>query len=615
MQQRRFVIPTFTIATVLVAVLLFGACAVPTPPPAPTLAPAPTLIPAPAQVVVPTTVPTPPPGVTAVPSPAAAPTPQPVAGDQPIYGGKVLIGTPEFGSFDPLHSLAGFHWATLGASSNLWGQLLRVNPEDRRTVEGDLVESWELLESGAEWRLQLREGVMDHGGEPFTAEDAFWSVVRVIERPNGVHANYQGCMRVFVNPVWDEEGNPLPDAGAEITGPMELTVRLQAPRGAFASCLVSGFQVVQPSRITKPLDTAAGGTYRDMDPANGEMIGYGPFKLESVTIDTVEKWTRNDDYFREGRPYLDGVEILIIPDKSTRIAAFKADRINMFQIFESISQRDVADLEQSGGVFPIVLAMGWRGMELNLMRPPLGPQDDAGAKSIRQAIQMAVNRQQVNSLSYDGVGHVALPYFIGWDWIRSEQDWYEALPGFDPDPQVKESLVAEAKQMMEAAGFGPDNLLDLVLIGGVRNDMEIMEQQLREIHIDVEVQIVDEASRDERGKNGDYDLFFESKGATFPDPDAFNTVTYEDWREGGFNYTGWNNPRWRALLDREVVQISNEDRAPLLREMADIFYEDAAFVGVVRPGLRPGYRDYFRGWVPPPHHASTYPLENVWFDQ
>ena len=601
MMKLRFDIRYFLgagLATALLFVLACGASEEATPTPVP---PTPTIQP-------------PPPLVTATPTPAAVDTPTPPpAADQPKYGGSVSISVTSQGSFDPYHLDSQFRWTTLGSVGNVWGQLLRVNPTDRVTVEGDLVESWTTSADGTEWVLKLREGVTDHGGEPFTAEDAFWQIIRIVERPNGVHGNYQGCMRTFIKPVWDDNGNPVADGGAEITGPMELTIRLKAPRGAFVACFTSGFQSAQPSRIVKPIDTAAGGEYRDL--RSDEVVGYGPFMFKDFQQDTFVTWERNPDYFRDGRPYLDEVTMLVIPDAATRTASFRANRIDMFRIFETMSKRDADALVAEGdAVFPIVLAMGWRGAELNAKKPPFGPLDDPDAKLIRQAVQMTVDRGAVNDLSKDGIGHIALPYFIGWTWIRTPDQWFEALPGFDPDPMVKEGLIAEAQGIMEGLGYGPDNRISVNYIGtsSSKAEMEVVAQQLEDIYIDVEVIIVDGATRQSRIEAGDFNMENESKGASFPDPDAFNDIIFHDFEDGGFNYTGWSSPEWKALHEQQVLAVTEETRAPFLQQMADILYEDAAYIGLVRPGLLQGHRANWNGWVKPEHHASNFTLENVW---
>ena len=64
-------------------------------------------------------------------------------------------------------------------------------------------------------------------------EDAYYSLYRVIERPNGIPANRWGCVREFLNPIVDDSMMAVENPGAEITGPSELTIRHAGGKGRF----------------------------------------------------------------------------------------------------------------------------------------------------------------------------------------------------------------------------------------------------------------------------------------------------------------------------------------------------------------------------------------------
>src|SRR4029453_8740201 len=58
-------------------------------------------------------------------------------------------------------------------------------------------------------------------------------------------------------------------------------------------------------------------------------IGTGPFKFVEFKQNESIKITRNPDYWKKDRPYLDGIEFTIIPNRSTAILAFIAGRFDM----------------------------------------------------------------------------------------------------------------------------------------------------------------------------------------------------------------------------------------------------------------------------------------------
>ena len=265
-------------------------------------------------------------------------------------------------------------------------------------------------------------------------------------------------------------------------------------------------------------------------------------------------------------------------------------------------------------VFPLTLAPGYRGFQINLNRPPFGPLNDPTARNIRWAIQLASDREELNILTRDGIGFISTPYFKGWDWIYSEEEWIKTLRGYDSTPAVKQADIAEAQRIMQEEGFSDDNRLETSILctASVQRECEVTQDQLKEIFIDVKVFVLETAARLERRDKGDFDLYHDSVGMAFPDADAFNVSIFQLLENGGRLANGWSNPEWDALLEREIVLDSQEKRAPLLRQMAQIFHEDAHFIGMIRLGLLQGYRGNWRGYVPPLIHASNYTLESVW---
>lgn len=613
-----------TVGIGLLAILACGPSEEADPTATPTATPLPAMptfsLEQPTATPVPAATPTPAPGVTSVPAPADTPTPVPDLGPEPQYGGVVNLPITGVNRWDPYHGNTGFGWGTLANVGNLFGQFIRPNLEDRVALEGDLAESWEVTDDGRTWILTMRDGVIDHDGNPFTVEDAYYSLYRVIERPNGVVANRWGCVREFLNPIVDDNMMAVENPGAEITGPRELTIRQPVAKGAFLACFLSGFGGIMPDTYAKVIDESADG-YRDFEFERGEVVGTGPFKIVEGEMENFWRAERHDQYFREGRPYLDGYNLFAIPDASTRVANFRVGRIDAAEVFSTgFGLRDVLDLQSAlgeGAAFPIVAAPGFRGFELNVTKPPFGPLGDPTARKVRQAIQTLMDRGAMNTFCHDGIGFFSTPYFIG-DFVYTQQEWFDNMIGLDPDPMKKEEDLAKAKALMEEAGYSDSNRISTTLIhttGGndtCRADANVAA--LSDIYIDVTKDSIQGGSAArEKAKNQEFGLRQESKGASFVDPDAFTISIHQTFEKGGFTFGGWENPRWVELKDQELLLTDPAERTPILREMADILWnQDAAWIGMVRPGLLQGHRGNWRGWTPPLFHASNYSIENVW---
>ncbi|MDP6651586.1 MAG: ABC transporter substrate-binding protein, partial [Gammaproteobacteria bacterium] len=256
---------------------------------------------APAATATPTSLPALPtvavaaPTATKVPDKPAAP-----AADAAVYGGRIGKSETNITIFDPHNSRAGYG-LQLGMVGNLFSQLVRVPLDTRTGVEGDLAESWTISADGSEYTFKMRDGVVDHDGNPLTADDIYANMVRYVERPNGVSVRRQGCVRNYVNSILDDNGKVEANPGAEVLSDDSIVIRLAGPRAAFIPCMTGGFVMFHADTYIKPIDADAGGKNRDLDPAKGELGGeFGPFKFSSVEINNFFKVDKNPNYYRDG---------------------------------------------------------------------------------------------------------------------------------------------------------------------------------------------------------------------------------------------------------------------------------------------------------------------------
>jgi peptide/nickel transport system substrate-binding protein len=58
-------------------------------------------------------------------------------------------------------------------------------------------------------------------------------------------------------------------------------------------------------------------------------VGTGPFKIKSVERNVLIKYEKFEGYWQKGKPYLDAIEIHMIKDPMTAVAAFKANKAHL----------------------------------------------------------------------------------------------------------------------------------------------------------------------------------------------------------------------------------------------------------------------------------------------
>jgi peptide/nickel transport system substrate-binding protein len=558
------------------------------------------------------------PTVVAEPTATVVATPDMPMEDEAVYGGRIGKSETLITIFDPHNSRAGYG-LQLGMVGNLYSQLVRIPLDTRTGAEGDLAESWDISGDGSEYTFNLRQGVVDHEGNPLTADDIYANMLRYVERINGVSVRRQGCVRNYVAPIYDEGSMTVAEnPGAEVIDDNTILIRLVGPRAAFIPCMTGGFVAFHADTYITPIDTEEPEN-RDLDPAQGELGGeYGPFKFSDFEINNFFTVERNENYFREGLPYLDGIDIYEIPDEAARVAAFKSGRIDTSCTWVCFGKANVdsivADLPDT--VVPHLVTIGYRSYQINTRREPFGPPGDPDADKLRRAINLAVDRDIVNKLAFDDIGFLSPPYYVGWDWIYTEDEWRE-FEGYarnaDKGPEIE-----LAKQLMEDLGYSDSNRLKTTTLSapagqGLREN-EALQTLLSEIYIDVDVIKLDWATRSAQLESYDFDIFSDSVGATFVDPDVYHTNIFFLFEDGSRNRTGHLPDGWKELHDQQTALQSLEERAPILRQMAQLTIADNFMLGTIRPALQQPHRGNWRNYTPPVLDGSNFSYETLWLD-
>jgi peptide/nickel transport system substrate-binding protein len=231
------------------------------------------------------------------------------------------------------------------------------------TIVPELAESWAWDESRTKLTFKLRSGVKWHDGKPFTSKD----VQCTWDKLTGKHADE---LRNNPRGVWWSNLKEV-----TTTGDLEATFVLGRPQASFPALLASSLSPVYPCHVPA----------KDM---RTKPIGTGPFKLVSFESNRSIKLTKNTDYWKPGRPYLDGVEFSIIGNRSTRMLGFVANEFDL---------TFVADItvplmgEISARAPKAICQLVPTGVSTNLLvnrdRPPFD------STKLRKAMALALDRQ------------------------------------------------------------------------------------------------------------------------------------------------------------------------------------------------------------------------------
>jgi peptide/nickel transport system substrate-binding protein len=187
----------------------------------------------------------------------------------------------------------------MGVFNNLVVYDQHVAQNSQADIVPDLAESWAWSEDGKDLTFKLRHGVKWHDGVAFTASD----VKCTFDLLTG-----QAEAKLRVNPrkEWWQNVDSVTTNGDD-----EAVIHLKRPQPALLTLLASGYSPIYPCHVP---------------PAQMRThpIGTGPFKFVEFKPNEYIKVAKNPDYWKPGRPYLDGIEYDIVPNRSTAILAFVA---------------------------------------------------------------------------------------------------------------------------------------------------------------------------------------------------------------------------------------------------------------------------------------------------
>jgi peptide/nickel transport system substrate-binding protein len=454
------------------------------------------------------------------------------------------------------------------------------------TIVPDLATSWSWSADGTKLTLKLREGVKWHDGKPFTARDVKCTFDLLMDKSS---------VKFRKNPHKSWYDNV---AEVTINGDFEAAFNLRRRQPALLALLASGYTPVYPCHVS-PADMRT------------HPIGTGPFKLAEFKTNESIKLTRNPDYWKTGRPYLDGLEFIVIQNRSTAILAFIAGKFDMTLPYQ-VTIPLLKDVKSQ--VPKAICEVAPMNVSINLIvnrdSPPFNNPD------IRKAMAMTLDRQAFVDILFEGqadIGGSMLPPPQG-NW-GLPPGILKTIPGYGPD--VKKNR-EEAQRLMQKAGYGPSKRLKIKVstrnLATFRDSAVILVDQLKEIYIDGELDVIETANWFSKMARRDYAVGLNQTGGAVDDPDQ---DFYENYACGSErNYTNYCNKQMQTLFDQQSMEPNVEKRRNLVWEIDKKLQEDVARPIILHSRAGTCWHPYVKGvtiMINSIYNGHRY--EDVWLDK
>ncbi|MPZ61080.1 MAG: peptide ABC transporter substrate-binding protein [Propionibacteriales bacterium] len=441
---------------------------------------------------------------------------QSTGGGQPRRGGSLRVGVVGGGPEDTLDAHTSVAHPDIARVHQLYEPLMSRD-RDFQLVPV-VAESVEPNRDLTAWTVRLRDGITFHDGRPVRPEDVIATYRRITDRQD-------------------------PKVGAELLSfldtrnirkldPRTLRFDLDRPTALFLDAISEYFQGIVPE---------------DYDPANP--VGTGPFKYSSFEPGQQSVFTRYDDYWRGGEPWVDEVTIINFAEDSARVNALLSGQVEAInslpygQIPVVRSNPELEVLESESG--------NWNPFTMRVDAEPFSdPQ-------VRQAIRLLCDRQQM--IDQVLVGHGAL----GNDLYAPFDPCYPSdLPQREYDPEQARSLLRRA---------GHEGLqVELVtspVSQGIVEAAQVLKQQARGV-VDIRLRQVDTGT------------FYGENYLSWPFAQDFwvtrgflAQVAQGSLPNSPFNETHWDDPEFISLVRAAEQEPDEQRRCDLIQQAQGIEHE------------------------------------------
>ena len=454
----------------------------------------------------------------------------------------------------------------------------------------DLVERWEVSDDGKTYTFQLRRGVKFHCGDlvqgrpgactDLDAADVQWSIEKIRHKEFSRRAGYFAAIDRI-----------------EVVDPLTVRMHLSQPDAGLISKLAVGWAIIFPSELP-------------WDRLKDTVIGTGPFIWKEYVTGAGSTTVRNPDYFRKGYPCLDGIRNFVFKDPTVALANLRARKLDINSYMQYIYPADAKLLKEKHPEIIVSLPprLWWHSIAGKTDTLPWSD------RRVRQAFNLAIDRHKAIQVLGEGVGSVGgyMPPWSKWSLPPAELATFLGAP----EAAAVQVRREQAKQLLAQAGYKPGELKLKWLILDTPESVltpQFVQEQLRQIGVEIELEVSDRGTFTQRRDAGDYQLITMDNTAGVLDPSLF----YADFFLCGAssNDARYCNPTFDELFKKQLSELNEEKRVQTIHDMERLLLTDLPAVQVrwVAEGM--AWWPWVKNWYDvDPAYYNNVTLEEVWLD-
>ncbi|MEI6899933.1 MAG: ABC transporter substrate-binding protein [Bacteroidota bacterium] len=483
--------------------------------------------------------------------------------------GKTVFRYNESSNITSLDPAYAKDQANIWAVYQLYNGLVQLDNQLR--VVPCIASSWEILNSGREYRFHLRRDVFFHDnacfkdgkGRRVSPKDFIYSFNRIIDKNTASPGSW-----VF-NPVSKQNNHYSFSSPDDST----LIIALDKPFPPFLGLLSTVYCSVIPEEGIRKY----GQEFRK------NPVGTGPFYFQIWKEGSKLVLLKNKHYFEtEGEqrlPFLDAVAITFLPDKQSAFLEFMKGRLDFLSGLD-VSYKDEL-LTKKGTLNPKYIG------RINLVSQPylnteyLGFMMDPGKNSsfrnplqekmIRQAVNYAFDRRKMveylrNNIGMPGTAGIIPP----------------GLPSFDTSLTCYDYQPEKARNILKSAGLNKNGEIIEITLSTTADYLDIckyIQHQVEEVGLKLNITIQQPAALKEMKSQSKVPFFRASWIADYPDAENYLSLFYSrNFCPIGPNYTHYSSGEFDKLYEKALETVNDSLRYDYYRKMEKIMMEEAPVV-------------------------------------
>jgi peptide/nickel transport system substrate-binding protein len=510
-----------------------------------------------------------------------------MAAGEPKYGGVYrILGAGDFRTLDPPGAESSEDWWSAGMV--LYNCLYFYDKDGK--FFADLAADMPVIsDDGLVYTIPIRQGVKFHNGRELVAEDVKFTLERQL------WPEVYSWGKTYMDNVigYDDviAGTSQELSGIKVIDDYTVEISLKQAQAVFPALLTMSMNAIIPKAET--LEAGA-------DWGSKIVIGTGPFRFVEWVAGEKAVYERNPDYFREGLPYLDGIELFLNVDPAVQMLRWESGEAELVHNVPDAERPRLLSDPELKKLLRTAPGVGTVRLAFHFKTPPF---DDI---RVRQAIAMAIDKEGMARKASGTItpleGHFALP-----------------MLQFDPNFKSNYQYDPEkAKQLLVEAGYA-DGIkgVSMYISGAGEERGQQIQADLQAIGIETELKTGQWKEYRDRIRAGEVALFIYGWAASFPDAFDFTSAwTTCKSAETGYNDGFYCNERIDELVEKaEGLPLQDPERVAAYREIEDIVInQDVAWVGLYNPqqlilGVDYVHDDFVSGIYGWPY------LETAWMDR